>query len=88
MLMLTFYLKLIEIQRTLLPRNMDDYIQQLTPKQQQAYAIAKRNLGSSFNLSLSIGFLDWKKEQEQSQVPSVLPSNPQLDGTSSNSPNN
>lgn len=40
---------------------LDSYIQQLSPAEQKAYAIAKRNLGSSFNLALSIGFLDYKK---------------------------
>lgn len=39
----------------------DEYLKQLTPAQRKAYEIAKRNLGSSFNLSLSIGFLEWKK---------------------------
>jgi hypothetical protein len=38
-----------------------EYLKQLTPAQIKAYEIAKRNLGSSFNLSLSIGFLEWKK---------------------------
>jgi hypothetical protein len=47
----------------------EEYIQQLSPSQKQAYAIAKRNLGSSFNLSLSIGFLDWKTQQVPLPVP-------------------
>ena len=42
---------------------MEEYLKQLTPKQLKAYEIAKRNLGSSFNLSLSIGYLEWKKNQ-------------------------
>ena len=40
---------------------MEEYLKQLTPAQLKAYEIAKRNLGSSFNLSLSIGYLEWKK---------------------------
>ena len=40
---------------------LEAYVQQLTPAEQKAYAIAKRNLGSSFNLALSIGFLEYKK---------------------------
>ena len=55
----------------------EQYMQQLTPNQKQAYTIAKRNLGSSFNLSRSIGFLDWKKS---------LPAPTIVIGTSSNSP--
>ncbi len=46
----------------------EEYIQQLSPTQKQAYAIAKRNLGSSFTLHLSIGFLEWKKSRP---VPTV-----------------
>jgi hypothetical protein len=61
---------------------MEEYLKQLSPKEQQAYAIAKRNLGSSFNLSLSIGYLEWKKSLP---VPS---SDLQSTGTSSNSQSN
>lgn len=63
----------------------EEYIEQLTPNQKQAYAIAKRNLGSSFNISLSIGFLEWKKIQPP-PVPRV-PSLP-MSCTSSNNLNN
>ena len=42
---------------------LEAYIAQLSSAEQKAYAIAKRNLGSSFNLALSIGFLEYKKSQ-------------------------
>lgn len=47
----------------------DEYLKQLTPAQKKAYDIAKRNLGSSFNLSLSIGFLEWKKTVAKNPAP-------------------
>jgi len=36
-----------------------EYVEQLTPFQKIAYEIAKKNLGSSFNLTLSIGYLEF-----------------------------
>jgi len=79
---------------------MEDYIQQMTPNQKQAYTIAKRNLGSSFNLSLSIGFLEWKKSQLMQTSNPISNPNPgpslnsspsgqslQVHDTSSSSPN-
>jgi hypothetical protein len=36
-----------------------EYVDQLTPFQKIAYDIAVKKLGSSFNLSLSIGFLQF-----------------------------
>jgi hypothetical protein len=36
-----------------------EYVDQLTPFQKIAYDIAVKKLGSSFNLKLSIGFLDF-----------------------------
>ncbi len=53
-------------------RLLEAYKEQLTPAQQKAYAIARRNLGSSFNLALSIGFLEYK-----SQHPPVVVNTPQ-----------
>lgn len=55
-----------------LPDNIDDYdeetqnliieyLEQLTPIQIKAYAIAKDHLGSSFNLVKSNGYVDWLK---------------------------
>lgn len=50
---------------------LETYIAQLSPAEQKAYAIAKRNLGSSFNLALSIGFLDYKKNLPNPSLPVV-----------------
>ena len=36
-----------------------EYVEKLTPFQKIAYDIAVKKLGSSFNLSLSIGFLEF-----------------------------
>ncbi len=38
------------------------YLNQLTDKEKKAYEIAKGYLGSSFNLSKSIGFQKWLKK--------------------------
>ena len=38
------------------------YLTQLTEKEKKAYEIAKGYLGSSFNLSKSIGFQKWLKK--------------------------
>jgi hypothetical protein len=40
---------------------MEAYLAQLTEKEKIAMAIAKRMLGSSFNLEKSIGYLSFKK---------------------------
>jgi len=41
------------------------YIEQLDEKQRVAYAIAKDHLGTSFNILKSIGYMNWKKEQDK-----------------------
>jgi hypothetical protein len=41
------------------------YIETLTEKELKSYAIAKSHLGSSFSLEKSVGFLKWKKKQEE-----------------------
>jgi hypothetical protein len=41
------------------------YVESLSPKEYQAYLIAKSHLGSSFHLEKSVGFLKWKKEKEE-----------------------
>jgi hypothetical protein len=41
---------------------MESYLAQLTEKERVAMEIAKRMLGSSFDLSLSIGYLVYKKK--------------------------
>ena len=53
---------------------IEAYIQQLSPAEQKAYAIAKRNLGSSFNLALSIGFLEYKNQSVIADTPQTKPS--------------
>jgi len=40
------------------------YIESLSEREYKAYMIAKTHLGSSFDLEKSIGFKDWKKNQE------------------------
>jgi len=42
---------------------MESYLSQLTEKERVAMEIAKRMLGSSFDLSLSIGYIEYKKSQ-------------------------
>ena len=37
------------------------FLEQLNTKEKIAYEIARDHLGSSFDLSLSIGYLEWKK---------------------------
>ena len=42
-----------------------NYIEQLDEKQRVAYSIAKDHLGTSFNILKSIGYINWKKEQDK-----------------------
>jgi len=39
---------------------LEIYMQSLSEKERRAYMIAKSHLGSSFDLSKSIGFVHWK----------------------------
>ena len=39
---------------------LDLYIKTLSEKELRAYMIAKTHLGSSFDLSKSVGFVQWK----------------------------
>lgn len=41
-----------------------EYIQSLTEIEKKGYEIAKSHLGSSFSLKKSIGFKEWKKNNE------------------------
>jgi hypothetical protein len=41
-----------------------EYLSQLSEKERVAMEIAKRMLGSSFDLSLSIGYLAYKKREK------------------------
>lgn len=42
----------------------EEYILTLNEKENKAYFIAKKYLGTSFDLKKSNGFLQWKKEKE------------------------
>jgi hypothetical protein len=44
---------------------MESYLAQLTEKERVAMEIAKRMLGSSFDLSLSIGYLAKKNQAKE-----------------------
>lgn len=44
---------------------MADYIAQMTPREKLAYEIAKKQLGSSFHIGKSIGFLTYLKNLEK-----------------------
>lgn len=44
---------------------MDIYVKQLTEKELITLEIAKSHLGSSFNLSLSLGFLKWNNARKK-----------------------
>jgi hypothetical protein len=44
------------------------YIDSLSEKEMKAYIIAKSHLGSSFSLEKSVGFLKWKKKQEENML--------------------
>jgi hypothetical protein len=43
------------------------YLETLCEKEMKSYAIAKSHLGSSFSLEKSVGFLKWKKKQEEQE---------------------
>lgn len=43
---------------------IQQYIKSLTPMEKVAYDIAKQDLGSSFDISKSIGFLNWLKKNK------------------------
>lgn len=43
---------------------LDDYLKSLSEKEMKAYLIAKEHLGSSFDLSKSVGFIKWSKDRE------------------------
>lgn len=51
------------------PQDVQDsilkYLEQLGDKERIAYSIAKEHLGTSFNVTKSIGYITWKKEQSK-----------------------
>jgi hypothetical protein len=53
--------KSMEINKT----NTELYIETLSEKEFKSYTIAKSHLGSSFSLEKSVGYLKWKKKQEE-----------------------
>ena len=44
--------------------NIMEYLKQLTPIQKKAYTIAKRHLGSSFDIIKSNGYIQWLKNKK------------------------
>lgn len=44
---------------------LDSYLQSLSPKEIQAYHIAKNHLGMTYQYEKSLGYLAWKKEQKE-----------------------
>lgn len=44
---------------------IDAYIAQLSPMELRVLDIAKRLLESSFNITKSIGFIEWQKKQKE-----------------------
>ena len=48
--------------------NATAYIAQMNSKEKIAYQIAKDHLGTSFNLKKSIGYKEWLKIKERSQL--------------------
>tara|TARA_B100001121_G_C18428403_1_gene498012 strand:- start:433 stop:591 length:159 start_codon:yes stop_codon:yes gene_type:complete len=44
--------------------NITKYIKQLTVMEKKALEIAKEDLGSSFNIEKSIGYLSWLKKNK------------------------
>lgn len=48
--------------------NTDTYIKSLSEIEQKALNIAQEQLQSSFSIEKSIGFLEWKKSQSQTEL--------------------
>ncbi len=44
-------------------KHIEEYLKELTEKENIAYNIAKEMLGTSFDVEKSIGFLKWAKEK-------------------------
>jgi len=57
------------MEKTTNPKKLTElYIESLSEKEMKAYIIAKSHLGTSFSLEKSVGFLKWKKKQEENMV--------------------
>ena len=46
---------------------LKEYLNTLTEKERQGYEIAKSHLGMSFDLSKSLGFIEWKKQNKDTK---------------------
>ena len=46
-------------------KHIAQFLQSLTPMEKLAYKIAKADLESSFDITKSIGFLKWTKDQKK-----------------------
>jgi transcriptional regulator CtsR len=44
---------------------IDEYLESLSTKEKQVIEIAKQQLGSSFNILKSIGYLNWFEKKEK-----------------------
>lgn len=44
---------------------LESYLQSLSPKEIQAYHIAKNHLGMTYQYDKSLGYLAWKKKQKE-----------------------
>jgi hypothetical protein len=55
-----------EMEPTTILTEEEQYIIELDDIQRKAFLIAKEHLGTSFNISRSNGFKEWKKSKKQS----------------------
>ena len=46
-------------------KDIEQFLQSLTPIEKLAYKIAKADLESSFDITKSIGFLKWTKDRKK-----------------------
>jgi len=46
-------------------KELNDFLQSLNDKQKIAFDIAKKQLGTSFDIYRCNGFIDWKKKKQQ-----------------------
>ena len=48
-------------------KDIEQFLQSLTPIEKLAYKIAKADLESSFHITKSIGFLKWTKDRKKTK---------------------
>jgi len=58
----------MERETTGLSKMLQEYIKSLTEREYKAYMIAKSHLETSFDLEKSIGYKEWKKNQETTEL--------------------